>query len=266
MAFGSVMQKLFGQTPVQPQQTQQVQSQNPQATPAVASNQPNASNNPMKQGEPAIQTKDGQIPVDANKTVQSPVAEFSTLWNPTPIDPNAPKPVAGPSAEDIMKAASKVDFTKILDKEQLATLEKGGEGSSQALLALLNQASQAAYGQSSVTAARLVDDAINRAKDSFQTTLPTTLRKQGASEALFAENPGFADPAVAPIVQAVVMQIAEKFPKASQTEMTALAKKMLLGTADALKPTVIVDKTEKVDPNEDWSRYLSGESMNQSGS
>lgn len=260
MATGSVMQALFGKIMGQPTP----QSQNPQAAPVVPGGQQPANNNPQKNAygpttevSPGTESN-GTIPARAK---ESPLKEFGELWQPTPVDPNAPKPQPGPSVEDILKAAGKIDFSKALNPELLETLEKGGEGSGKALIALLNQAAQASYGQSAVTTSKLVADAVKAAREDVAISMPQTIKKQGARENLFKDNPGFSNPAVAPIVDAVMLQIADKFPKASQAEMENLAKQMLLGTADILKPTSESkeENPDKADPNGYWDAYLAGE-------
>jgi hypothetical protein len=259
MATGSVMQALFGKIMGQP-----TPQQNPQATPAVPAGQPPANNNPQK-NQFGLQTE--QTPgTEGNGTVpqgskESPLKNFDNLWQPTPVDPNAPKPVAGPSVEDILKAAGKIDFSKALNPEHLEALEKGGEGSGKALIALLNQAAQASYGQGAVTTSKLVADAVKAAREDVASTMPQTIKKQGARENLFKENPGFSNPAVAPIVDAVMAQIADKFPKASQSELESLAKNMLMGTADVLKPSQESKEADvgQPDPNGYWDAYLAGE-------
>ena len=259
MATGSVMQALFGKIMGQP-----APQQNPQAAPVVPAGQPPANNNPQKnqfgqQTEVSQGTEaNGSIPQGSK---ESPLKQFGEIWQPTPVDPNAPKPQSGPSVEDILKAAGKIDFSKALNPEHLEALEKGGEGSGKALVALLNQAAQASYGQSAVTTSKLVADAVKAAREDVASTMPQTIKKQGARENLFNDNPGFSNPAVAPIVDAVMAQIADKFPKASQSELESLAKNMLLGTADALKPTPEPKEVDpaQADPNGYWDAYLSGE-------
>lgn len=261
MATGSVMQALFGKIMGQPAGTQ-----NPQATPAVTPNQPAANNNLQKNqfGQQTENTPgteaNGVIPAGSK---ESPLKQFGELWKDTPVDPNAPKPQSGPSVEDILKAAQKINFGQALNPEHLKVLEKGGEGSAEALVALLNQAAQASYGQSAVTTSKLVADAVKAAREDVAHSMPQTIKKQGARENLFKDNPGFSDPAVSPIVDAVMAQIADKFPKASQAEMESLAKQMLLGTADILKPT---PEPKEIDPNKEdpagtWDAYLSGENQ-----
>jgi hypothetical protein len=255
--LGDVMNSIFGPKP-----------QNTVPTPGTISPQDtqvmNVSNNPANNPAPpgtaqnAQVDANGLIPAGSEQAPPSPLADFKDLWQPTPTDPNAPKPQStGVDASKLMEAASKVDFSKVLDQESLAKIAAGGQDAVVALSTLLNKTAQQVYGQSMVVTSKIVDQAVQEATARFAASVPSLVRSQNVNENLFAKNPAFNNPAVAPVVQAIQTQLAEKYPKASSAELTEMAQKVLSGAAEIFAPP---QKASSAKPNgradEDWSAYL----------
>jgi hypothetical protein len=256
--LGDVMNSIFGPKPqntvpipgqVSPQNTQ-VQG----AQPGQITNNP--ANNPVPAGTQVSGVTDanGVVPKDSDA---SPLVEFKDLWQPTPTDPNAPKNVPqGVSPEKLMEAASKVDFSKVLDQESLAKIAAGGQEAVIALSTLLNKTAQQVYGQSMVVTSRIVDQAVQEATARFAASVPSLVRNQSVNENLFAKNPALQDPAVAPVVQAIQSQLAEKYPKASSLELVAMAERILSGAAEKFAPQKASETKPQGRAEEDWSAYL----------
>jgi hypothetical protein len=249
------MQKIFGafSPPSAPQSsTQQVQNQGAQT---------NNLQQPPSQGTKETQqtAPNGLIP---DNTDASPVAKFNTLWEP-------PKPEVGNNlqqksdrmtAEQMMEAAQKVDFTKVLDQETLAKITAGGEGAVQALVDSLNKTAQNVFAQSTIVTQTLVDRASAKTRDELSAQIPSLVKRQNFSQQLLADNPAFAHPAVAPMITALQSQLQEKYPKATQAELKQLASEYLTGVAEIVTPKQKTNASnQSMDPSDavDWEKYLS---------
>lgn len=255
--LGDVMNSIFGP---KPQNTVPTPGSIPPQNTQVMGVSNNPSQNPPGPGTHSGEGTDpnGVVPTGSNQEPPSPLVEFKDLWQPTPTDPNAPKPQSiGVDAAKLMEAASKVDFSKVLDQESLAKIAAGGQDAVVALSTLLNKTAQQVYGQSMVVTSKIVDQAVQEATARFAASVPSLVRSQNVNENLFAKNPAFNNPAVAPVVQAIQTQLAEKYPKATSAELTEMAQKVLSGAAEIFAPP---PKASSAKPNgraeEDWSAYL----------
>lgn len=223
----SIMEKLFGKST--PQQSQQpVPTNNPATTPS---------------GQTAVSqgtAPNGVIPAGAaaEPPAPAPLEKFKDLWQ-EPAPSNDQQQQQQPAAMDpqkLMEAAAKVDFSKVVDAESMAKIAAGGEEAAQAMVALLNKTAQQVYGQSAVMTAKVVEQAVAQAQERFTSQIPDTLRRQNARAAVFEANPAFANPAIAPLIEAQVSQLALKFPKATPSELNAMAKEYLTDMAGLIAP------------------------------
>jgi hypothetical protein len=228
----SFFDKIFGNSPA-PQQAapQQVPTNNP------AQNQPGAQPHQSQATAP-----NGVVPPEGNQAAptQSPTERFKDLWEPVKVEEGKqPQQSAGLTPEQMLEAASKVDFTRVLDQASLAKIQAGGEEAVQALAGLLNKTAQTVYGQSTVVAQKLVETAVDKARREFTEQLPGLVKRQTAQESLLRENPAFKDPAVAPVVAAIQSQLQTKFPNASSSELAEMAQEYFKSAAGVLsgKPT-----------------------------
>jgi hypothetical protein len=253
------MSKLFGARP-NPVVANNGQPVNPNMVPPV--NQTPAAQNAQNQQTLTHQSQqtdaNGLIPAGGNQAPPSPLDAHKTLWDATPINPDAPQPVKMPTPQEIMAATSKVDFKQIMKPELMAKIAKGGPEAEAALAEMLNQTSQATYGQSVIAAQGLVAKAVEQATTQFQSSMPTLLKKQTVTERLFKDNPTYNHPALSPVVTAYAAQFQEKFPKASSDDLYKMVNDALKASANALNPPVI--ETPPGQDNEDWSLYLGEES------
>jgi hypothetical protein len=242
----SIMSSLFGAKPTpgpMPTPQQQAVSNNPANNPA-----------PPPPHSSAQTDVNGVVPPEGNKEAPPPLDTYKDLWQPTPTDPNAPKPEPGVDPSKLMEAASKVDFSKILDRDTLAKVAAGGEDAVKALAEILNKQSQTVYGQSMVATSRIIEEAVAKAEQKFAAQIPNIIKNQAVSENLFS-NPAFNNPAVAPVIQAIKSQLVEKYPKATSNEITTMAKEILQGAAQTFSPTPAATQA-KGKKEEDWSAYL----------
>lgn len=247
----SAMEKIFGMF--------RQQANNP----APAAPAPGVSNN--LQGAPTQQTQqtqgtasNGVVPQGAANppAPPSPMDQFKDLWQP-PENKEDDSASFNPDPQKIMEAASKVDFTKILNKEALAKVQAGGDEAVQAMASLLNQTAQAVYGQSTVAASKIVEQALSQAEQKFASKVPTLVNTKAAQAKLLASNKALANPAVAPIVSMIQEQLALKYPNATSDELADMAGEMMKGAANVFAPapaTPPSDKSKKAD--DDWSDFL----------
>lgn len=242
----SLMHAIFGKPQPQPQ-VQTTPTNNP------------AKNAPIAGGEGSAGTAPNSVIPAGGK--EPPLAAHKDLWAPIPEDTDAPKPVTMPTSREIMDATAKVDFKQVLDPALIAAVKAGGEGSDAALAQLINQAAQAGYGQSVIAAQKLVENAVQQKTEEFNASIPALLKKQTATEQLLKSNPGFSNPAVAPVVTMIANQLQAKYPKASSEELVSMAKEVLTGTAEVINPPP-VQKPPKSAQQEDWSLYLAGGNPN----
>ena len=218
-------------------------------TPANPGNLPEASNIAVNaDGTPAV----AALPKEA----ESPLAEFKGLWETAPVDPNAPVPQAGykaPTAEQIQAAVGKADFSKHFTPEQLAAVTNGGEGSQEALLALLNTVGQQSLAQSTMVSSQLSQKAMEAAIAAEVAKMPSMLRSASVTDHMKTSNPLFSNPAVKPIVDQTKAQLEIKYPNASNSEIANMTESFILamGAEFAPKVTPVADKGDT-----DWDSFF----------
>lgn len=227
------------------------------ATPAVGNSM---------QGQPTQQTAqtpqtapNGVVPQGsaAAPAPASPLEQFKDVWQPTKTEEGSqPTPLTA-DPKKIMEAAAKVDFTKILSQEALAKVQAGGEEAVQAMASLLNQTAQAVYGQSTVAASKIVEQALQQAEQKFADRVPSLVNQKAAQAKLLTANKALANPAVAPIVDMIQNQLAAKYPNATSDELADMAKEMMQGAASVFAPSSKQETPEKDKKLEDdWSDFL----------
>jgi hypothetical protein len=247
--LGSVMHKIFGAP-----------------TPAPAPAQPaptnNLQTNPPPQGTHSSQNvaPNGTIPANPDGTPQgSPDDKFAKLWETTPTDPNKQtQEPQGLTPEQMLQAAAKVDFAKVIDKETLAKITAGGEDAAVALLQALNKVSQQTYAQTVLVTDKLITAQVQKAQDDFASKVPDLVKRQRVQDDLIKDNPAFKDPAVSPVVGLIQNQLAEKFPQATADELRVMAIEYFQGAANKLSPPKKTGKASEPKENQedDWEDWL----------
>ena len=237
-------------------------------TPAQAPAAPNPTINPATNPAPAqpassaVTAPNGTVPADANKPgEQSPTAKYADLWEPPKTEETKPGEQSQLTPEKMLEAASKVDFRKVLDQESLAKIKAGGDEAVAALADLLNKTGQTVYGQSVVVSKKLIDQAVSEAESRFAKEIPNLVRRQTAQEALISENPAFKDPAVAPVVAAIQSQLQLKFPKATASELSEMARDYMKQAAGVLSsdPKALAAaqaSAKKKAGEDDWDAWM----------
>lgn len=232
-------------------------TQAPPATPgAIPANAPNT-------GAASPNTApNGTVPAtgdNINTPPATPLDQFSDLWK-TPDSSGTPAAsgvFGNVDPKKFMEAAGKIDFAKVVTPEQLQAISQGGEGAVGAFAAALNSVAQTTYAQSAFASTKIVEQAVARARDSLIAELPSHIKQQTVKENLRAENPIFSNPAVQPVISALESQLAVKFPQATATELTTMARQYVeaLGTSFAPKPAEPQRRNGSKDAT-DWSQFL----------
>jgi hypothetical protein len=259
---GSVMSRIFGAF---------VPQQAPQNLPPQAQVQQPPMNN--------LQTPPNQVPANTAQTdpngiipqegatpppkaPESPVAKFADLWDPVKTDPSQPNqesPAFDP--QKMMEAAGKVDFTRVITPETLQKIQAGGQDAIAALSEALNKTSQQVFGQASIVAHRLSEQQAQKVRDELTAQIPDMVKRQSLNQGLMRENAAFSNPAVAPVIQALQDQLAQKYPKASVDELQGMAKDYLTGVAGMINPpqqkgSKSGDPKDSKEPEFDWFSHL----------
>lgn len=245
--LGSVVNRIFGAAP-EGQANQQV------------SNDPNK-NTPNQSGESSNKTApNGSVPEGSGKgDGTSPTDKFHKLWETTPDDPNKKQQEPeGLTPQEMLAAAAKVDFAKVIDKELLAKISAGGEEATSALVQALNRVSQQTYAQSTLVADKLISAQVAKAKLEFVQQVPDIVKRQRVQDDLIKDNPAFKDPAVVPVVALIQNQLAEKYPTATADEIRTMAVEYFTGAAQKLSPPkkTGTSSASKENTDDNWEEWL----------
>lgn len=251
MSIGSVISGIFGGTsaPAQNQMPQpgNLPAQQTQAMQAAPTNPNTPASSDPQAGQGNQQA--GAAPEGLDK--------FNDLWKPAE-SPAADQNNTGFNVDpkQLMAAAQKIDFTKVIQPAQLQAIAQGGDAAVQAFAGALNQVAQTVYAQSAHATSKIVEQAISRSQDTMRNEMPQQIKRLNVSETLRADNPALSHPAAAPILGALEQQITMKFPNASSAEISRMATDYLSSFAGALqKPQAPVQQQNSKET--DWSSYLS---------
>ena len=106
----------------------------------------------------------------------------------------------------------------------------------------------------------MVEQAVAKAREQFNADIPAHVKKLQVSDTLRQENPVFNHPAASPILGAIESQLTVKYPNASASEITTMAKQYLEGfatavTAPAAAKAATAAAAVKAKSETDWSNF-----------
>jgi len=255
MSAGQFFNNLFGSQATH-QQTPGVQV----AVPGAGNQIPNPTV-PITSPDSATAAANGVIPPGTDTSTTNPNAgldSFVDLWKNAPVDPNAPVDdgtVFGKvDGNELLKAASSMDFTKVITPELQARIAAGGEDGVKANMEAMALVSRQTYAQASFATTKLIEQAIAKNNAKLESKLPSALRNHN-TESLIKENTVLSHPAAAPMVAGLVSQFQTKYPDASPAEIkqhaeayfTQFAESMLKSREAATNPT---------DADTDWGKWM----------
>lgn len=243
----SIFDKLFGAAPA--------------STPAAPANpnpEPGNGNPNAARPDPANPTVPAGTVDASKKEPASPLDQFNELWQPATTEPGANQPLISVDPKQLADAARRTDFSKVITPEHLTAIQGGGEGAAKAFVEAMNAVAQGVYAQSAFATTKIVEQAVNKARDQFSAEIPAHVKKLQVSDNLRQDNPVFNHPAASPILGAIEAQMTNKFPNASATEITTMAKQYLENFANAVNAPAEAAKAAAAKKNSketDWSQF-----------
>ena len=208
---------------------------------------------------PAAPVDNGQ-PQPPQQTQQptepaSPMDSFKDLWQNTDT-PKTDDSLFSVDPKALQSTVGKMNFLGSIPPKVQEALNTGGEEAVKANLYLMNQVAQQSFAQSAQATAKIVEAALAKQAEAFESKVSQVVKKQGMSENLRSSNPVFAHPAAEPILQGIQSQLLSKYPNASQQELAQMAQNYLSTFASEItganKPK---EKSSKTDT--DFSDFFS---------
>jgi len=205
------------------------------------------SNNPTA---PAEKKVDGNDP-------KSLLDNYKELFT---IDPNKKpdEPLSfNASPDQLMEAASKVDFTRFVTPEDAQAIAAGGEDAVKAFLQSINKVAQGVYANSAFATSKILEHALQQQQDRFQKQLPGLVRDSAVADNLRTQNELFSHPAVSPIVDNVRKSLADKYPTATAHEIGKLTADFFTALGGSMAPQSDSNTTNPNKKSEqDWLEFL----------
>lgn len=229
----------------------------PAPAPAPVGTPPNQGNIP---GAPTVASDPNNptapegtaAPAPSNEP-QSPLDQFSSLWETKPNEAGEPEAPKQLTAQEVQTAMAKADFSKVINTDQLAAITAGGQEAAEALPQILNALARQVMTQSTLVSDKLTQQAVAQALEKQQASLPSLLREQQAANHLKTSNPLFDNPAIKPVVEATRTQLLAKHPNASHEDITKMTQEYIVAMGEAFAPKQEV--TQAAD-DVDWAKYL----------
>lgn len=159
---------------------------------------------------------------------KSPLDQFKDLWQPSvddkgnPVTPSQDTvPVVAFDPAKVAEAIGKVDFLSQVPAELVS---KATSGDAAAFNQVINTATRSSFMVAAKSFTTLLQQQLQNQQKAFDARVSEIVRQQGSRDALLADNPVFAHPAVAPMIQALVLQFQHKYPQATQSQLTQYAR------------------------------------------
>lgn len=202
----------------------------------------------------------GVVPAQSNEPPPpaTPLDSFKDVWNTPDTQPTDPSLFGNLDPAKLMDSARQVDFAKVITPEQLTAIGQGGDGAVKAFATALNSVAQTVYGQSAMATTKIVEQAIKKNSESYDSKMQEMVRKFSVNEGLQASNPLLNNPAVQPLVGALTEQLTRKNPTATSADIQAQVRDYFsqLGTAFA-PPAAPSPNQAKAKAEEDWTKFFS---------
>lgn len=228
---------------------------------------PASNANPQNTGLPGTESSpttapNGVVPEQTTEPKSnSPLDKFADIWKTEPAtgkEPTTEGFFANLDPAKVMESAKQVDFTKTLTPELLTKINGGGADAMQAMVEAMNNVAQTTYARSALATTKIVEQALGRAQEQYDSRIPDMVRKFSANESILADNPLLSNPALQPLVGALQEQLVRKNPQATSAEIRdqVTAYFSALGTTFAPKPVQSKSSASK-SAGEDWGKFFS---------
>jgi hypothetical protein len=266
--IGATMKNLFGANasntsvgnpPQNPNQQPQNQLENQQQNTNVRQQAPSGEFTQLEQGG---QQQKNNNSVD-NTTPVNPLDKFKEMWQPPTSADGKPLPGRQPiipkiDPAKIMEFAGKQDFKKFVKPETLAAIAKGGEEGSAAFQQAIQDIGSSTFASSITASSQMMSAALERQQKQFEDSLPELFKRFSLGENLSNKNPVLKHPAAKPIIDALQIQLAQKYPDASAADLQRTAEEFITAFASEAtgkKQDSIANDT-KGRKQDDWSTFL----------
>ena len=225
-----------------------------------ASQQTNGPSNPganpaNMDGNPAAAPAGGPVQGTA-----SPLDSFADMFKPKPVDPNAPKPVT--LQDPILGPLDPTTFRQQVANANFAanipadTIQKAISGDAQAFADAINSAAREAFAAAAQLSHGLVEHGSRTAAERLNGTLDSRIRNFQI-KTQNTNHEALAHPAVAPMLNAVKMQIATSNPQLSPEQVQQQAETYFTQMADVLTaPKKAAEQAANTPKVTDFSSYL----------
>lgn len=216
-----------GHTPAQPAQTVQVVAAAP-ADPAEVKKEP---------------TLDSQAELfkPADTDYKAPDFDPSQLFK---VDP-----------AEMQAALGKLNFMDGITNEQLQTIQAGGDGATQALLAIVNQTGQKALGMSMQTTQKMIESALAKSVSSVDQRFEHLNKTERFTAAIKEANPALASQGAAFMVESLRDAMMKKFPNATTAEIKDKVGEFMTQFTKTAAPVQQTTKNGRQDDT-DWGSFL----------
>lgn len=246
------------------------------AQPPVNPNAPGVQGN----AQPQVQYSPGNLPPQAPATQQTapnsvtpgtatpqpdpnapkpPLADYAKLWDTPTTTTDANQPLFNLDPAKMQESVSKMDFTKAINKDQLAAITAGGEGAVAALAQVINAVGQESFSQAAKFSAALVQSGHDKTKTSLLSELPGHIKQHAISNSMREANPLLNNPAVAPLVSALESQFSKQYPGASVKEINEHVTSYITGLNQVFNPVATPagpGTTTNKAGETDWGKFL----------
>lgn len=190
----------------------------------------------------------------------SPLDSFADMFKPKPVDPNAQKPVTladpilGPlDPSTFRQQISTANFASSIPAE---TMQKAVSGDVNAFSDAINLAAREAFAAAAQLSHGLVEHGSRTAAERLNGTLDSRIRNFQI-KTQNTNHEALAHPAVAPMLNAVKMQIATSSPQLTPEQVQQQAETYFTQMADVLTaPKRAAETAAKIPTETDFSSYL----------
>lgn len=201
-----------------------------------------------------------------NQNRDDPMSNFETLWDDPVVDEkNPPKEFEGylPNIDQTKFAENvgKMDFSKAIKPETMASILEGGEKAAAAYPDLINSIGRQAFTMAFNASTKMTNAAATNIEKRFMDDLiPNSIQNRIVDDTLTQDNALASNPKFAPIYKGVKAQFQKKFPKASPQQISQAVAKYMQDYHTELSPKKVEDdntkKLQKGSGDADWESWI----------
>lgn len=232
----------------------------PANTPPINMNQNPTGQPASLQQNPANPAANPAQMIDGQNAAANPLDSFATMFKPKPVDPNAPKaptlqdPLLGPlDPTAFRQQINQANFAASIPQD---TIQKAMSGDAQAFSDAINSAAREAFAAAAQLSHGLVEHGARTAAERLNGSLDSRIRNIQIKNQNTSHE-ALSHPAVAPMLSAVKMQIAQSNPQLSPEAVQQQAEQYFTQMADVLTAPKRAAAQAASTPKEmDFSSYL----------